>query len=517
MSASPTEALRTWERLYQQGLAHARSNELEEALLAHRGALALCDQISNTGGGGDDTLPQPPNLRYVVLPSLGYVYRMLGRLTSALECLEEAEQNLPRGDPGRLKALGELAVVYRHFERLDDSKRACEEQYEAARELGLEHEMERAIGNLGMVNYQMFLLHRDTTYLDLAVSQLQERVERCRRLRSAVDVPGDPRDRAARVQSATAREAIAFARLSLCYAAQGDPARAIEAAIECQGLSILSKDPSKIAFSRFYVGRALFLDGQKEAAIAQLNPEDGYTPIAALSKEPCEEYRGYISEMIAAGADVTLRDKTGYSALDYAVYNGDEQTQKILIEALRQQITHEEVEQHRLESKLRKGHRELFQDILRPVLLQPDKKTSVNQLRRAYADTLAADEEKARQFDKFKYVRFEDFARCGRLPKGTDNLTRCFGDDADDELFVIFMSYTWAKVNPGSGGEISPDDEKNTKYHQMISAVESFLRENPDVDPATVCIWLVSNLSRSHCYVMLHTDVPNRTGLASTR
>ncbi|TLS25704.1 hypothetical protein PpBr36_07280 [Pyricularia pennisetigena] len=361
---------------------------LEEALLAHRAALALCDHISS------DALPQPTNIRHVVLPSLGYVYQMPGRLTSALERIEEAERNLPRDDPGRLRALGELAVVYRHFERLGRRQAG----YEAARKLGLEHEMERAVGNLGMLNYQLFLVNGNRAYLDLAI----------RRLRSAVEVPGGPCDMVARVQSATAREAIAFARLPLCYTAESDRARAIEAAVE------------------------------------------------------------------------------GHSALDYAVYNGDELTQNMLIEALRQQLSHEEVKQHRLESTLRKGQRELFQDILRPVLLQPDKKTSLSQLRRAYADTLGADQEKARQFDKFECVRFGDFARCGRLPKGTGNWMLCFGDDADGELFVIFMSYTWANENPCSGCEISPDNERNTKYHHMISAVQSFLEAYGSSDWACI-------------------------------
>ncbi|KAK2773511.1 hypothetical protein CKAH01_13551 [Colletotrichum kahawae] len=436
MVAAAIEAFRSWERFYQQGLAHTRRNELEEALLVHHSAMAMCD--------GKTDLLHATHYRYVVLAELGYVYRMLERFARASECLEEAVENMP-SNKSRLKALGELAVVYRHLDKLNDAKRACEEQYQSAKLMGLELETERAIGNLGMVNYQLFLLNHDEEYLAVAIKQLEERVDICRRLRAPTDSQEDSRRKEAKIQTATAHEAIAFARLSLCYTVQGHLDKAIGAAWDCQKLAIQSGDPSKIAFSRLSYGRALLLNGQKEEALAQFNPSDGYTPIAALSKEPCEEYRGYIREMIDAGADLTLRDRSGYSALDFAVYSGDELTQGILIEALQRQLGQGKVEQHRLESTLRKGYRELFQEILRPVLLEADKRSSIKRLRQAYAKALAADGEKAHQFDAFKYVRFADFARHGKLPKSSENLTRRFGDDGDEELYVIFMSYTWSR------------------------------------------------------------------------
>ncbi|KAJ0335316.1 hypothetical protein COL922a_009403 [Colletotrichum nupharicola] len=191
--------------------------------------------------------------------------------------------------------------------------------------------------------------------------------------------------------------------------------------------------------------------------------------------------------MIDAGADLTLRDRSGYSALDFAVCSGDKLAQDILIEALNRQLNHHEVQQHpsesALESALRKGYRELLQEILRPVLLEADKRSSITRLRHAYAKALATDEEKALQFDAFKYVRFADFARHGKLPKSSENLTRRFGDDGDEELYVIFMSYTWSKQKRVGG--FSPDDMENPKYHQMMSALKSFLLEHPDVDPKT--------------------------------
>jgi tetratricopeptide (TPR) repeat protein len=477
------EAFRNWERLYQNGLAHTRKAELEEALLAHRNALEICD--------GNANFPEDSRYRYMVLVELGYVYRMLGRYLKASECLEEAVRNMPRNE-SRLKACGELAVVYRQLSRLDDSKRACEEQYETAIQMGSEREISRAIGNLGMVNYQLFLLNKDQQYLSLAKDQLEERVNRCRRVRSATTSVLNAQERHAAVQTAIAHEAIAFARLSLCYTAQEDTKKAIEAASECQKLSLQSGDPSKLAFSRLFLGRALLLNGQKDDALSQFNPSDGNTPVAVLSKEPSEEHRGYIREMINAGADLTLRDVYGYSALDYAVYGGDETTQHVILEGLRRSLKPDEVDAHHLESMLRKGYRELFQDRLRPVLSHPDKLSSIKRLRQVYAATLAMDKEKAHQFDTFKYVRYSDFAGFGRLPKSTDNLTRCFEVGSHASCFVIFISYTWAKKSEGG---FSPDDLQNTRYHLMIRAVESFLAIHSSIDPATVCIWIVCNFS----------------------
>ncbi|KAF5507181.1 hypothetical protein CGCA056_v013453 [Colletotrichum aenigma] len=289
-----------------------------------------------------------------------------------------------------------------------------------------------------MVNYQLFLLNHDEEYLAVAIKQFEERVDICRRLRASTDSQEDSRQKAAKAQTATAHEAIAFHCLSLCYTVQGHLDKAIGAAWDGQKLAVQSGDPKK--------------------ALAQVNPSDGYTPVAALWEEPCEEYRGY----------------------------------DILIEALNRQLNHDEVQQHpsesALESAIRKGYRELLQEILRPVLLEADKRSSITRLRQVYAKALATDEEKALHFDAFKYVRFADFARHGKLPKSSENLTRRFGDDGDEELYVIFMSYTWSKQK-GVGG-FSPDDMGNTKYHQMMSALKNFLLEHPDVNPKTVCVWL---------------------------
>lgn len=78
-------------------------------------------------------------------------------------------------------------------------------------------------------------------------------------------------------------------------------------------------------------------------------------------------------------------------------------------------------------------------------MLEADKRFSITRLRQAYAKALATDEKKALHFDAFKCVRFADFARHGKLPKSSENLTRRFGDDGDEELYVIFMSYIWSK------------------------------------------------------------------------
>ncbi|KAI8631758.1 hypothetical protein F5Y19DRAFT_462979 [Xylariaceae sp. FL1651] len=344
--------------------------------------------------------------RYMVLVEMG-------------ECLEEAIRDMPRNE-SRLKACGELAVVYRQLSKLDDSKRACEEQYETAIQIRSEREIIRAISNLGMANYQLFLLNNKQEYLSLAIDQLEERVDRCRQVRSATTSVLNKQEK---------------------HAAK---------------LSLQSGDPSKLAFSRLFLGR--------------FNPSDGNTPVAVLSKKPSEEHRGYIRKMINAGADLTLRNVHKYSALDYAVYGGNKTTQNVILERLRRSLKPDEIEAHHLESMLHKGYQELFQDRLRPVLSHPDKQSSIKRLRQVYA-TLAIDKKKACQFDMFKYIRYADFVRFSRLPKSTDSLTRYFEARKLD-------------------GEFIPDNMQNTRYHHIIRAFERFLAIDSSIDHPIVGIWI---------------------------
>ena len=341
----------------------------------------------------------------------------------------------------------------------------------------------RAVGNLGMVNYQLFLRTRDMALLDVAVNQLNERVESARRLKQvAIEQLSDADSRAGLIDYASQREAIALARLSLCFTEKGDIDRAIGVAREALKVTRTQADSAKNAFSRFFYGRPLLLAGQAQEALAEFNPHNKCTPAIALCKEPSDEHREYIREMIEAGADLELRDEQGYSALDCAVYSGDTATQKVIGDALRLRYLREaseKVEQQWYEATLRKGYRELFQDKLRPVLLRASGSSSSQQLRHVYADTLANDGADRNLFDNFKFVRYTNFLGCGKFPRSSDGFTQqititsdCNGNDE----YIIFISYRWIAKDPGahSNGD-SPDDIHNTQYRRMIRALDESL------------------------------------------
>jgi tetratricopeptide (TPR) repeat protein len=500
--AKIVESVRAWETLYGQGLRHAQKAEWEEALRAHRSALHICQSTPD--------VPNAPHYRHAVMGELGHTYRMLGRYDLARATLEDALHEMPLNQQ-RVESTGELAVVYRHMNRLEDAKRACDDEYNTAKHLNLERDMCRAVGNLGMVNYQLFLSTQDMALLDLAISQLTERVERARRLKEFAGTQlSDPNSKAELTEYASQREAIALARLSLCFAKKEDIDQAISVALEALNVTFTQKDTTKIAFSRFFYGRALRLGGQDKEALAQFNPPNTCTPAIALCKEPSDEHREYIREMIKAGADLELRDEQGYSALDCAVYSGDTATQKVIEEGLRLKFAREaeeKLEQHLYEATLRKGYRELFQDKLRPVLLGAGGGPILEQLRHVYADSLAKEIEKSSIFDGLKFVRYTDFLRCKKLPRSSDGFTDqiTLGPDGNSAAeFIIFFSYRWIAKDPGSQATgDSPDDIHNSQYQRMIRAVDEFLKLHPKVDREKLCIWIVSQVLRPFCMLYL--------------
>ncbi len=154
------------------------------------------------------------------------------------------------------------------------------------------------------------------------------------------------------------------------------------AAHDALDVALTLGSPTKIAFERFYYGRALLLNGQVEEALAQFNPPDLCTPLIALCKEPSEENRALICEILAAGADAERRDESGYSALDWAFYTRDTATQDILDEHLRLKLGGQDVEALRDESLLRRSYRELVQNWLRPVLVQAGNHLGLHHLRK---------------------------------------------------------------------------------------------------------------------------------------
>ncbi|KAI0374046.1 hypothetical protein BV20DRAFT_1118670 [Pilatotrama ljubarskyi] len=470
------DATRRWELFIKEGRRHARRSDWEHALRAFESALDASSFLTTVLG------PQASRYRHMVLADLGNTNRRFGRYSQARQLLEGVLVSVPPC-PLRIEACGELGVVYRHLGRLDDARRVLEEQYATAAALGMERDMCRAVGNLGMVNYQLSQERADVSLLATAIEQQQERILVEQPQAGSTDSLGVP----------SVWEIIGLSRLSLCYIVRGDLEAAAVTALEGLNLAIASEDSTAIAMSRFFHGRALLHDGRWEEALTELTGRPGAcSPAMAFCKEPSEEHRGYIHELLGAGVHMDSIDEHGYTALDYAVFSGDAATEQLILEGLRRSLGGDvdvQLAGHRREARLRKGHRELFQEEMRPVLLASKRegRNGLGELRRVYRDALAADDSKSRLFDRFKFVPYADFKAADKLPRSIDGLTKVYeprSKDREDShgrdaQHIVFFSYRWINHEPGA---VSPDDAKKTQYRRMLKAIETFLAMHPSVD-----------------------------------
>ncbi|KIH93323.1 hypothetical protein SPBR_04067 [Sporothrix brasiliensis 5110] len=541
--ASAVERVRQWEAHMSRARAHARRADWEPALHELDKALALTSEADDGAGkSADDTLfPNAAHYRCTVHGEMGSTNRRFGRYDVAAGFLEAALAEMARGEaedghatgPQRLEVSGELGVVYRHMGRLRDAEHVLQIQYTTALALGADAAACRAIGNLGMVNYQ--LSQEDPRQagqietrsedpnqdrLATAIEQLQERVARARRLGN------DPH--------AALWEAIGLQRLALCYAATGRPGdtrRGVESAEAAFALTADSPDPTVVAFSSLFLGRALAADQTEQTTHADRVraakylsgawlPAGRCTPAIALCKEPSAEHRSYLAELIAfsashaecAGLDAGLDavDENGYTALDYCVFNGDGATEALVVEALHRQLharADSALAERRTEARLRKGYRELFQDVMRPVLLSTKDKgapavDTLTRLRSVYANALDASPASPGYrgvFDDFKCVPYRAFAVAGHLPGGADNLARRVAapvdggtvEDSPDSVdavdYVVFISYRWINVTRDA---TAPDDAAHTQYRRICAAVEAFLQRHADVTADRLGLWI---------------------------
>ncbi|KAM0322083.1 hypothetical protein ACHAQA_009712 [Verticillium albo-atrum] len=294
--------------------------------------------------------------RHVALGELGGINRRLGRYDIAIEILETTLREMAASERS-LELSGELGVIYRHRARLEDAKRVLEIQYATAKELGSERARCRAVGNLGMVNYQLYLKSNKKELLEEAFQQQLERIEGARRL----EIP--------------MWESIGLVRLSLCHAARGDTELAVEACLASLDLSRRFKDTTVVAMSHFFCGHALWLNRQRDEAFKHFNNYEGCTPAIAFCKEPSEGHLGYLQELVEVGVDMDVSDEHGYNALDYAVFGGHTETEECVLRGLRKTLsgnTERQLLERLGESRLRKCYRELFQETPRPILLSRD-------------------------------------------------------------------------------------------------------------------------------------------------
>ncbi|KAF3355121.1 hypothetical protein HYQ45_000419 [Verticillium longisporum] len=484
-------ATRSWFSRMRSGKKHARQAEWEGALRDFSYALSICDAFAS--------FAHAKIYRCRVLKELGLANRCIGRYEQAMAFLQQGL--VENGDEATQELIilsGELGVVTRHMGRLDEAQQAFQLQYDAAKKLQWQKPLCRAVGNLGMANFQLSQQRHDDRLLDLAITQLHERVQLAQHLGEVAADGVSPAKAASRRQLAVTWESIGQSRLSLCFAAQGNTQAAVDVAHAALKLSHTLEDPAVMALSRFFYGRALLFQGRVDEAMAQFNLPSACSCAIALCKEPSSENYEYLRELVDVGANMDLVDNQGYTALDHSVFNSDAAMKDLVLEGLRRQLgDHRQPEFARLqvEAKLRKGYRELFQEKLRPVLLSNggDATNSLRSLRHTYDDSLSSDMERGRMFDRLKVLRYTEFLAFGRLPRSNDGLVlplvsrSTLSHEPDTVDFVIFISYRWINTEKSRD---SPDDVNNTQFGRMVAAVEAFLRLHPSVEPSRLGIWL---------------------------
>ncbi|KAK3391171.1 hypothetical protein B0H63DRAFT_132917 [Podospora didyma] len=448
--------------------------------------------------------PDAARRRREVVGHLGSVERRLGRYELAQKLLEEVLDDEQTTDTQRLEVSGELSVVYRSLNNLDKARDICNEQYQVARRMALkgEEEMCRAIGNLGMANYQMSLqneIEPDSELLQLAISQVEERVERARQLQEKLRRE-DPTSKT--IRKARTWESIGLDRLTLCHAAAGNTAEAVRYGEMSRQMTKDSPDPTVRALSRFFYGQALLRDDQRDKAMEMFNytaPDDQCTCAIALCKEPSDEYCEYLTTIVNQGVDLLRYDEQNYNALDYAVFADHAGMQEVILHGLRStpNLAPDDIKQLLDGAHLKRHYKEIFQEHLRPELSRGGNNNSIQTMRVTYAKLLATDTEKKRLFDDFKFVPYSKFVGHGRLPKSTDKLAITFEDAAkahhpedetDFDPYVVFFSYRWIG-RKGDPGYPCPDDRHDTQYKRMRNAIEDFLAESK-MDPERIHIWL---------------------------
>ncbi|KAM7185187.1 hypothetical protein V8F33_012530 [Rhypophila sp. PSN 637] len=569
------------------GRTHLDGSSFEYALQAFTNCLHMCE-----------TNPSLADLKYEVLANIGWVNRLMGRYTIAVQYLKESlalADFLPGSTKDQKHILidAELGTVYRLTDRHEEARATFSRLYTLARKMMVEFADDdgnayyywkrvlcRAAGNLGMTNYQRALQilveaedlevanpksktkekeikQKAMDLLLQAISQLRERLKFAEEI---ADMGSDGHGESSRDLQAICWQCIAYSRLSLCHTALADlntiteiKKHHLKNAIDYARKGVdLAWGKSVISLSRFFYGRALLRWSEMQASLEEvdtetaekdktlaleqfgskakylprpeyISPWEVATAAIALAMEPCTEHREYLKELVDAGADFEATDpSSGYTALDYAIFSGDTEAEEIILEGLRKQyrartgrnMSGKQVENLKRESRLRKGYREIFQEILRPELMRGleavvrwkyDEETlaknrvvrrqALRGLRKMYSRALAEENGMEGMFDPLKVISYHDFVQFGRLPRSSDGLARPFeasstGNDegADDGEFVVFFSYRWINTD---GSLDSPDDKDRTQYKRMVDAIEAYLeRQKGFVSREKLFIWM---------------------------
>ncbi|PPJ54076.1 hypothetical protein CBER1_06341 [Cercospora berteroae] len=266
-----------------------------------------------------------------------------------------------------------------------------------------------------------------------------------------------------------------------------------QAVIDEFGL-LLSKhdlsDVEEVAKLHYVYGRTLLLSGRHQEALDHFNHHHGISPAVAFCKTSSEHNRQCLRNLASAGANFERADEDGCSAFNYAVINGDLEAEAIVVvAALRSNLEQKasgEIHQRLREARLRKHFRKIYQELLHPKLIGAGEK-AMSKVRTVYAEALAKDPAKCWAFDAFKYVRYSDLAKHGRLPRSNAGLTHSYCPRTTADNFFLFFSYRWINADPWAR---EPDDEENTQHQYILQAIERFLVLHPSVDPQKLGIWI---------------------------
>ncbi|KAK4888690.1 hypothetical protein LTR27_012429 [Elasticomyces elasticus] len=435
----------------------------------------------------------------------------------------------------RLEILGELGTVYRHMDDFIKAGHAFDLEYKLGTQLIWQAEAEvcRAIGNAGMVKYQQAMLLQRSNLsrqrmLEEAIQDFKRRIELASSLRQRLSsLPNDCE--AQRLSSKTHFwEAIGVVRLVLCYVATGQIEDALKQGERGITLCETMADPTSRAHARFYHGYALWHRGRdKDKAEAKRlfelhgpDKRDRCTPAIAFCKEPSAEYRGYLAFLIdKCTVRVDHYDESGYTALDYAIFSGDEKSEDSIIRGLtlvpaegnESKRSTKEVTILRDEASLRKHYRVILQEHFRPAF-STGGRNLLKTVKSKYAELLNSSSDMSSALDELKYVQWSKFRKHGRLPRSDDqpNIVEIYqsswtGDASDVQ--IVFISYRWIgrSSQPPVDG---PDDIENTQYLRMCDAVERLLEET-NVDGNRIGLWLdIACIDQQH-------EAAKRRGIAS--
>ncbi|KAI6140182.1 hypothetical protein BKA82DRAFT_34765 [Pisolithus tinctorius] len=150
--ASMVGTMHSWAMLMEQGWQRSEYAEWVHAFRAFNRALSWCESVPN--------FPNPAQYKHQLFGQLGNTNRRFGRYEQARDILEKA-----------------LEIALNH---------AFADRYNTAKRLGHKRARCRAVGNLGMVDYQL-AGRSGSPLLDVAIEQLTERITSVRRLEATFD------------------------------------------------------------------------------------------------------------------------------------------------------------------------------------------------------------------------------------------------------------------------------------------------------------------------------------------